>query len=103
MVLDQGGSEAGLRQYACAMPGSPGNVLIARLVGGEMDGTRVEIEPGRETIEWGPPLVVFGGPAEQVEQLKTKTWTYRYVRVEDGPEGPEAVFQLSEPSAEASS
>jgi hypothetical protein len=83
------------------MPGSPENVFTARLVGGEMDGIRLDIEPGRETIEWGSPLVVFGGPPEQIEHLKTKTWTYHYVRVEDGPQGPEAIFQLSESSAEA--
>lgn len=50
------------------LSGSPENVFTARLVGGAMDGTRIEIEPGRETIEWGAPLVAFGGPPEQLEQ-----------------------------------
>lgn len=62
-----------------------------------MDGIRVEIEPGRETIEWGPPLVVFGGPPDRVQEFEEKQWTYRYVRVEDGPDGPEAVFELIQP------
>lgn len=66
-----------------------------RLVGGDLDGVVVEIEQGRETIEMSP-MVMFGGPASEVNQMRRSVWVYRYASVEDGDEGPEAMFELVE-------
>jgi hypothetical protein len=73
---------------------SPGDVSTARLVGGDMDGVVVEIEVGAETLEFGPPLVVFGSaPAAPArDELPPLTYRYRFAGVEDSPEGPRALF-----------
>lgn len=59
----------------------------------------VELRPRDDRVAL--PVEAGPGSSEHVARLKTKTWTYRYVRVEVGPEGPEAIFQLSEPEADA--
>ena len=74
------------------MPGSPEGVRTGRLVGGDLDGVAVEIEEGRETIEMCP-MVMFGEPASKVNQ---GVWVYQYASVEDGDEGPEAMFAFVE-------
>jgi hypothetical protein len=74
---------------------SPEGVSEGRLVDGQLDGIELEIEPGRETVEMGAPfLVSFGGPPEQLERIRRTRWEYGYARVEQGDEGPVAVFEF---------
>jgi hypothetical protein len=70
-------------------------VSTGRLVGGDLDGVVVEIEQGRETIEMSP-MVMFGTPASEVNRMRRSVWVYRYASVEDGDEGPEAIFEFVE-------
>ncbi len=77
------------------MAGVPPGVSLARLVGGALDGTAVEVEPGREIIEMSP-MVTFGGPADELDRVRGSVWVYRYVRVDEGPDGPAAVFEFEE-------
>ena len=75
------------------MARSPRDVFEGRLIGGELDGCVVEVDPGVETVRLGPPLVVFGsGPAAD-EHLARQSYQYRYIGVEDTPEGRRALFQ----------
>jgi len=76
--------------------GSPEGVTAGRLLGGQLDGIVVEIEPGREVVVIGAPfLALFGGPREELERLRQTRWEYRYARVEAaGADGREAVFEF---------
>jgi hypothetical protein len=75
--------------------GAPEGVTTGRLVGGQLDGIELEIEPGRETIDMGAPfLALSGSPPEAVERMRRTRWQYRYAHVERGDEGPVALFEL---------
>lgn len=77
------------------MAGAPEGVTTGRLVGGQLDGIELEIEPGRETIDMGAPFpALFYSPPEAVERIRRTRWQYRYVRVEQGEERPVALFEL---------
>jgi hypothetical protein len=69
--------------------------MTGRLVGGQLDGIELEIEPGREMVEMGAPfLALFGGPPDVLERLRRTRWQYRYARVDPCEEGPVAVFEF---------
>src|SRR5436305_4438491 len=77
------------------MAGSPEGVMTGRLVGGQLDGIELEIEPGRETVEMGAPfLALFDGPPDELERLRRTRWQYRYERVEPVEQAPVAVFEF---------
>jgi hypothetical protein len=75
--------------------GSPEGVTTGPVVGGQLDGIGVEIEPGREIVEMGAPfLALFGGPPGALERLRRTRWQYRYAHVDPGEEGPVAIFEF---------
>jgi hypothetical protein len=75
------------------VPRSPEGVFTARLIGGELDGCVVEVDAGVETVQFGPPLVVFGSLPAAAEHLRQRQYQYRYIGVEDSPEGCRALFE----------
>ena len=72
-------------EYARRVPRSPEDVFTGRLIGGELDGCVVEVDAGVETVQFGPPLVVFGSGPAATEHLSRQTYRYRYIGVEDSP------------------
>jgi hypothetical protein len=74
------------------MAGASEPVSTGRLVGGDLDGVAVEIQAGQQIVEMSP-MVMFGEPTQDAAP---RVWVYRYARVEDGPDGPEAIFEFLE-------
>jgi hypothetical protein len=80
-------------EYARRVARSPEDVFTGRLIGGELDGCVVEVDAGVETVEFGPFLVVFGSRPAAAEQLSRQQYQYRYIGVENTPEGRRALFE----------
>jgi hypothetical protein len=80
-------------EYARRVARSPEDVFAGRFIGGELDGCVVEVDAGVETVQFGPFLVIFGSRPAAGEHLSRQPSHYRYVGVEDTPEGRRAIFE----------
>jgi hypothetical protein len=72
----------------------PDGVLTGVLVGGDLNGLEVEIDPGQSVITLGPPLITFGADDEATRDYLTAQWEYRYVGINHDGAEPRAQFRF---------
>jgi hypothetical protein len=72
----------------------PDDLCTGVLVGGDLDGLEVEIDPGQFVITLGPPLITFGADDEAAQDYRAARWEYRYVAVDRAGAEPRALFRF---------